>query len=221
MIRVVSHVSVKSRARRGRLFVSSLLPRESDRILDLGGGDGAYFASVLPYRSNVCVADISADALAQARRRGFDTAVIAESGPLPFPDGHFDVVFCSSAIEHATVDKADLRTPLTNREFRRIAYSHQLAFAREIRRLGKRYFVQTPNRYFPIETHSWLPFVVVFLPRSLQIDLIDFMNRWWPKKTKPDWSLLTRRQMTELFPDARIVTERWLGLPKSIIAIKG
>lgn len=213
-------VSNKSRKKRGRLFVSALNPSKDDRILDLGGGDGSYFASLLPYRSNVCVADISEPALAEARARGFETLTLAESGALPFADGYFDVVFCSSAIEHATADKCQLRALRTTKQFRKVAYSRQLQFATEIRRLGKRYFVQTPYRYFPVETHSWLPVVVVFLPRRVLIQLIDFMNQWWPKKTRADWNLLTRREMRTLFPDATIVTERWLGLPKSIIAIR-
>jgi hypothetical protein len=80
--------------------------------------------------------------------------------------------------------------------------------------------VQTPYKYFPIESHTWLPAAIVLLPRRLQIALIRTLDGWWPKKTKPDWRLLTIRQMRALFPDAEIVVERSLGLPKSIMAIK-
>jgi hypothetical protein len=201
--------------------VSALRPSENDKILDLGGGNGRHFASISAHRSNVWVADISHAALEEAKQQGFNTLAIEENERLPFPDQFFDVVFCSSAIEHATIPKNRLISVRTNEGFRRAAFQQQIAFAGEIDRVGRRYFVQTPHRYFPIETHTWLPVLVVFLPRTLQIRLIDFMNSWWPKKTRPDWNLLTRAQMRQLFPDARIVTERWLGVPKSIIAIKG
>lgn len=44
--------------------------------------------------------------------------------------------------------------------------------------------------------------------------------RWWPKKTTPDWNLLTIGEIREHFPDAEMAVERCLGLPKSVIAIK-
>lgn len=50
--------------------------------------------------------------------------------------------------------------------------------------------------------------------------LLRFTNRYWIKQTKPDWYLLSQRRMAALFPDARIVTERFCGLPKSLIAIR-
>jgi hypothetical protein len=80
--------------------------------------------------------------------------------------------------------------------------------------------VQTSYRYFPIGSHSCFPAFIVSLPRTLQIRLIEALNRVWPKKTSPDFHLLTRAQMEELFPDATIVFERSLGLPKSMIAVR-
>jgi len=38
-------------------------------------------------------------------------------------------------------------------------------FASEVRRVARSYWVQTPNRFFPIETHLWMPFVHL-LPKA-------------------------------------------------------
>jgi hypothetical protein len=92
--------------------------------------------------------------------------------------------------------------------------------AREIPRVGKGYLVQTPYRYFPIGSHTWFPAFIVSLPRTLQIRLIEALNRVWAKKTSPDFHLLTRAQMAELCPDATIVVKRSLGFPRSIIAAR-
>ena len=75
---------------------------------------------------------------------------------------------------------------------------------------AKTYFVQTPNKWFPIESHTWLPFVG-FVPRAAQLATIAVSNRFWIKRTSPDWHLLTAREMRTLFPDAEIRRERFLG----------
>lgn len=187
----------------------------------MGSDDGSHIAGVIPFRKNVYLADILQDALIRGKERfGFRTTLLDESGVLPFPDEYFDIVFCSSLIEHVTVDKKDLARFRSQAEFSAAAEQRQQRLASEIRRVGKRYFVQTPNKYFPIESHTWLPVLIVFLPRILQIKTIDFMNTWWPKKTFPDWNLLTQARMRELFPDGEIVLEKSLGFTKSIMAIR-
>ncbi|MBY0485157.1 MAG: class I SAM-dependent methyltransferase, partial [Gammaproteobacteria bacterium] len=99
------------------------------------------------------------------------------------------------------------------------AQTRQSEFANEIRRLGKGYFVQAPYRWFPIETHSWLPFVG-YLPRRLQVLLIRFTNRFWIKRTSPDFYLPTMEDMKHYFPDASILKEYALGMTKSLIAYR-
>ena len=176
---------------------------------------------ILPYRKNIWVADISPKDLKVAQERyGLQTVLIEESKPLPFPDQFFDIVFCSSVIEHVTIPKSEIYWCRNGREFARRAFENQRLFAGEIRRLGKRYFVQTPHRYFIIEAHTWLPMPIALLPRPMLLKLIPLLNRFWIKQTHPDWYLLTPRQMQQLFPEAKIVIERWWGLPKSIMAYK-
>jgi hypothetical protein len=36
----------------------------------------------------------------------------------------------------------------------------------------------------------------------------------------PDWHLLNRRQFASMFEDAQIREEKWLGLTKSLMAVK-
>lgn len=103
----------------------------------------------------------------------------------------------------------------------------QQEFAREVRRVGKGYFVQTPNRYFPVESHLLTPFVH-WLPRCWQKKLLRNFTLWrlitrpgqeYCARFHAEVRLLSKAEMAELFPGARIVTERFLGLPKSLIAI--
>ncbi len=220
LIALALRASARARRRRAKLFLDVLNPKPGDKILDLGSDDGAHTAAILPFREGVSIADIDAEALERGRRTyGFEPVLIDESGALPFPDGYFDIVFCSSVLEHVTVPKMAVRQVCSRRDFDYVAFRRQREFAREIQRVGRRFFVQTPYRYFPVETHTWLPALIVFLPRQLQLRLVQWLNRWWIKTTQLDFHLLTLAEMQELFPDAEIRFERFLGLRKSLIAI--
>lgn len=214
-------LSGRSRAKRAKLFLDLLKPTEKDLIIDLGSADGSYFSTIVPFRNNVFIADIDKSKLDLGKERyGFNTAILSEDGSLPFPDKYFDILFCSSVIEHVTLDKSQIEDIKSGEDFRKYSFARQTKFANEIDRVAKRYFVQTPNKYFLMESHTWVPFAGL-LPRSLLIKLIGMLNKFWIKKTSPDWNLLTYRQMKKLFGGSKLYRERFLFLfTKSIICIK-
>jgi SAM-dependent methyltransferase len=215
-------LSRRFRARRAKRFRSEFLLNEESRVLDLGGGDGEHIRMVLessPVRpENIYVADVNAKALERAQAYGHRTALLAQDGKVPFPDGFFDVVFCSSVIEHVTVTKNEVWQH-RDEHFARKAVAHQRAFADEIARISKSFWVQTPARSFFFETHSWLPFFG-WLPRSAQVAILGCTRHFWLSRHPPDYYLLTRGHMEALFPGARILSERWLGMTKSWIALR-
>ena len=209
-----------SRAKRSRMFLDYMKPSEEDKILDLGSEDASYIASIIPFRKNVFIADIDQKMLLRGNEKyGFQTVVIEEGSALPFEDNYFDIVHCSSVIEHVGIDKLQQWDLKDGVAFAKQSFQRQQKFANEIRRIAKRYFIQTPNKNFAIESHTWLPFVQ-FLPRSVLISFIKWLNKWWIKKTSPDWHLLKCKQMQMLFPEADIVKENIGFLCKSIIAVK-
>jgi SAM-dependent methyltransferase len=214
----------QAREKRAGVFRDAFDIGPGTRILDIGSEDGSAIAAVLAgtavQPTNVYIADIDTELTQSGHRRfGFVPVDIPESGELPFEDKFFDIVYCSSVIEHVTVPKEMVWSIRSDEDFRNRAQLSQRMFASEIRRLGKKYFVQTPNKWFPIESHTWLPFVG-YLPRAWQLQVIDFSNRYWVKRTSPDWYLLTDNDMHALFPDATIRRERYLGVTKSIMALK-
>ena len=222
--KIVNHVRGQARGKRARIFAENYSVTSETRVIDIGSEDGSAISRVLAGTSvkpqNVFIADINeAFVKAGQAQYGFTPVVIPESGTLPFPDQFFDIVYCSSVIEHVTIPKAEVWAVRSAQEFKEKALERQTVFAREIRRLGKAYFVQTPNRWFPVESHTWLPFVG-YLPRQVLIPLLRFTNSVWIKRTTPDWYLLTTRDMRKYFPDAVIKRERFFGLTKSLMAIK-
>jgi ubiquinone/menaquinone biosynthesis C-methylase UbiE len=217
-------ISAASRQWRAELFYRTLRPKHDDAIVDLGGGRGEHFATYFPLLKNVEIADYNPAALDYAASvHGFKTRLVDGTERLPFADGAFDIVFCSSVIEHVTgpKDEAVKRFKENGRVFREQAWQYQREFAAEICRVGRRYFVQTPCRYFPVEVHSWIP-LLGYLPTHVQWKIIRLFNRFWPRKEdNPDWALLSYRDMQRLFPRATIHRERFLLIfTKSLIAIQ-
>lgn len=216
--------SAKARARRAGWFRDSFSIDGSTRILDLGSETGENIHAVLDgtdyAAENVYIADIDAAAVEKgAAKFGFVPVVIDELSSLPFEDGFFDIVYCSSVIEHVTVPKDDVWTLRSGAEFNAVAEAAQRAFAAEIVRVGRGYFVQTPARGFPVESHSWLPFAGQ-LPRPLLVSALKLTNAFWIKKTIPDFRLFGKSEFAELFPGARVLCERSSGLTKSYVAVK-
>ncbi len=223
--RIQARFSLKARRRRADVFGTRFDITPRTRILDLGSSDGSHIASLLEGLPSdpkkVYIADIREDLLNEGHLKyGFTPVLLPETGPLVFPDRSFDIIFCSSVIEHVTIPKEEVWTELSGKRFGSRSLVRQEEFAREIRRVGIGYWVQTPNLFFPMESHSWLPFVG-WMPRPAQVRILRLSNRWWVKRTKPDWHLLRRKEMARLFPDAAILSERCFGLIKSLIAVKG
>ena len=128
---------------------------------------------------------------------------------MPFADTSFDVVYCNSVIEHLST------------------FDDQAKLAREVRRVGRSYWVQTPARRFPVEPHYLTPFVH-WLPAKLRRRALPYTV--WARIAHPsaeymdgkiaEIRLVSRREFARLFPDAVIRRERFFGLTKSWLAIR-
>lgn len=209
---------------RADLFVNTMKPRRGDTLLDLGGSTGSLAASIcrrVPL--HVTVADVDTFHRAAVEAFGFCHVQLSDTGPLPFATGQFDFVLSNSVLEHVTLPKGRCHTSqrVSSREWKEQSERSQQEFAEEIRRVGSCYFVQTPHKHFPIDPHVYLPFVQ-YLPHNLVCRIVPLTDRYWLNDCggTVDWHLLTARRMSHLFPDGQVIVERFIGLPKSIIAFR-
>ena len=101
--------------------------------------------------------------------------------------------------------------------------------AAEIRRLGKRYFFQTPNHYFPVDWRTLLPFFH-FLPLKVRALIlccvpITSFGRLKSYDSALQWASsvrnLTHRELRQLFPEGAIARERVFGFTKSFMVFHG
>ena len=123
-----------------------------------------------------------------------------------FKDREFDLAFSNSVIEHLE------------------SWEDKVSMAREIRRVGKSYHVQTPNKYFPMECHFLIPFFQ-FLPYRLKYFLLTrtklskgtVLGRREAIKKINEIHMLSKRDLRKLFPDNKLTFEKFLGFNKSLI----
>ncbi|HWF72898.1 MAG TPA: class I SAM-dependent methyltransferase [Solirubrobacteraceae bacterium] len=178
-----------ARARRRRLEQFLRLARvgPETRILDIGCG-GFGLRSLLPGYDITGV-----DVVERPEYLGpFVCADATER--LPIDDDEFDIAYASSVIEH-------------------IPPGRRLAFASEVRRVARGWYVQTPAMSFPIEPHALLP-GAHWLPRGVR-------RRYWRLGAGGDpdeVQLLRRRELERLFGPA--LPERFGPLTKSWVCVE-
>jgi SAM-dependent methyltransferase len=187
LARVASPLAARARARRHeRFFALARLPAQA-RVLDVGCG-------VLGLRGLEPRLDITGvDLIERPEYPGPFVRADAARG-LPFADGEFDLVYCSSVIEHVPRERRG-------------------AFAEEVRRVGRGWFVQTPAYSFPLEPHSLLP-AAQWLPVALR-------KPYWRLGAARAWeeiSLLRRTELERLFGPA--LAERFGPLVKSWVCVR-
>jgi len=192
-------VSLRSRRRKLRLFLDELQPTPDTTVLDVGAdelafgeGDGCatlnFFEELYPWPDRITALGLH-DGTGFRERYPHVRYVQGDALALPFADGEFDVVFSNAVIEH-----------VGGRE-------EQRCFVLETIRVGRRAFVTTPNRRFPLEVHTRLP-LVHWLPDTVS----HAAYRAVGKGFATDVHLLTSRSFASLFPGRVRVVDLGLTL---------
>lgn len=189
-----------------KLFFRNFRLEKPIHILDVGGTDYFWKQSQIPQIPNLTITLLNLHQ--EHPKHPHIQSVIGDATHMPeFEDGSFDLVFSNSVIEHL------------------YTYENQEKMAKEIQRVGKKYFIQTPNKYFPIEAHYAVPFAQ-YLPDRLLFSLltktpISRLKRWEPSQAEQyikEIRLLNEKEMKELFPSGKILKEKVGGLTKSLTA---
>lgn len=194
-----------------REFARQFAIGSGTRVLDVGGTE--YNWLLLPEVPRVTLINLRRDVCRPSR--GEFRVVAGDGCRLPFADGSFDLVFSNSVIEHVGGPEEQRR------------------FADEIARVGRRYWVQTPDRTFPVEPHLLTP-GLHFLPPKARARAARCFTIWsLVERPSPDrWEfyihhcteqlrLLGRDEFQQLFPAAEIRRERLFGKSRALIAVRG
>src|SRR5215218_10588539 len=146
--RAAARVSTWSRERKLRLFLELYRPGPATSVVDVGVTDAAFgggssdnfFEALYPWPERITAVghtglDRFAAAFPQVR------VVRADGRELPFGDDEFDLGFSNAVVEHVGGGR-----------------DGQRRFVEELCRVARRVFLTTPNRWFPVDPHTLLPF---------------------------------------------------------------
>ena len=209
-----SSLSSRFRAKRfshARQVILSILGQKgSCRILDVGGTEKYWgIAPDIVENKNVEIDLLNLNEATASKPNM--RAMVGDVCDISWIDSNgYDLCHSNSLIEHVG------------------SWQNMMKAASEIARVAPCYFVQTPYFWFPIEPHYRQPFVH-WLPEQIRARMLMKRRRGYVDR-KEDLHesmtavqhlyLLDRMQLSHLFPDARIVSEKLGFITKSLMAIK-
>ena len=193
------------RRKRFAKFLDIMQPTPHTTLLDVGGRSPMWEPYRTSFKKITClnIGDAPWTKENIEYVRGDGTA-------LDYQNKSFDIVFSNSVIEHVG------------------NFAKQQAFAEEIRRVGKKIWLQTPAYECPFEPHFLFP-CMHWLPQWIQrrlLPITPFYILRRPPKSEVDnlfktLRLLSKKEMQILFPDCRLYTEKiFFIFPKSYVVYR-
>lgn len=199
--RLASGVHLRCRDGRWDTYVQAFPPRRGELVLDIGvsplvdlPGEN-HFLQSYPFPDQVTT--VSNDTNLTAVRETFPhlRVMTADALDLPFDDRAFDIAHSNAVIEHVGPRHAQTR------------------FLAEMTRVAGAGFVSTPNRWFPVDSHTNLP-LVHWLPRRAFLASLRRVGRLASDEEWITW-LLSSRAFQRLVPgdlELQLIRQRLAGV---------
>jgi hypothetical protein len=190
-----------------------MAPTADMKVLDIGGKvdpsgiHGLQLIDSYPWKNMISAINLSENDIATIKRTCPEVeAVVGDACKLPWPTNHFDIVYSNAVIEHlGSLEK-------------------QKKMADEIARVGKRWFICTPNRWYLFEFHMRLPFVT-WLPGNTYLRIGRFLSyshaegKYVSGVSRNDLRLLSAKELSSCFPGSRIIKQRITFMPETLIVV--
>jgi len=212
-VSLFSRLSRRSRSAKKALLEAHVPLGPTTRVLDIGAqtdpGGLLQLVDWYPWKTQLTAMNLRTAHLdAIARRYPEVTRAVGDACRLPWPDQSFDLVHANAVIEHV----GDVE--------------RQARMAQEVMRVGRQWFVTTPNRWFPFEFHMRLP-LVTWLPAAWMRVLgraCSYNHVQCRYRRGQDWSglrLLGARELARLFPGSRVRKLRITLWAETLVALGG
>jgi SAM-dependent methyltransferase len=182
---LVKKLAHRARFQAYRLFVEAMAPSATCRIIDVGVSDENatdetnMLERVHPWPESLTCAGIHEGTGFCKTFPNITYTKIKAGAPLPFADKQFDVAYSNAVLEHVG------------------GHDQQVALVTQLRRIARRVFLVVPNRWFPVEHHTAIPFIH-WLPPSLFRGILARTHwSYWSKEE--NLNHLTPHRMAQLF----------------------
>jgi hypothetical protein len=130
-----------------RQFWSTMSPTPAMRVADFGVSGHRdhpahfFFESLYPWKDRLtAIGQAAENADWMTEQFPGMQFIEADLRSIPLPDLYFDIGICNAVVEHGGT------------------YQEQKALVREVCRVSKRVMFTTPNKGFPVEVHTFVPF---------------------------------------------------------------
>jgi 2-polyprenyl-3-methyl-5-hydroxy-6-metoxy-1,4-benzoquinol methylase len=208
LTRLKSIISNKARKKMYRHFIDLIKPTEKCKVLDMGVTpntsliESNFFEKMYPFTHNITMSSIEDASNLEEIFKGAIFIKCTANEKFPFNDKQFDIMFCSAVLEHVGDD------------------DEQRYFIKECLRVAKKIYLTTPNKYFPVEFHTYLPFIH-FLPQRIHQKILRKLKLDFWAETR-NLNLLTRKNLYAMIPDevrnkVMIHYNRLFGIPANLI----
>lgn len=187
-MKIANRISKFNRERKWKIFAKQFPFNNKTKVLDVGFNNieyseiDNYLEKVYPYPEKITALGIEATEIFKTKYPKVN-AVIYDGNYFPFQDQAFDIVWSNAVLEH-----------VGNRD-------KQILFLKEIKRVGKRAFITTPNKYFPVEIHT-RTVLLHFLPQKIFYKYLRFIGKKWA--TGSYMNLLSNNTILALLKEAGI-----------------
>lgn len=198
--RIRNDLAFQVRRRIFERFIQEFAPGPEARVGDFGVSGHRdhpvhyFFESLYPHRDRLTVIGRAAE----------EAGWFAEAFPglrfleadlreIPLPDGYFDYGICNAVVEHA--GRRD----------------QQITLVSEVCRVCRCVLFTTPNKWFPVELHTWLP-LLHWLPDPAYRATLRRLGLGYFADIE-NLNLLDASSFLALFPTSRENRLLWSGLP--------
>ena len=115
----------------------------------------------------------------QKKYKNIKNIVIGDARNTMLKENSFEIVHSNATIEHVG------------------SFENQISFVKEMLRISKEsVFIQTPNRFYPIDFHTILPFIH-WLPKKIHRKILKFLKKDFYAKEE-NLNLLTAKELNKI-----------------------